>query len=160
MFFGWLQKVFIDVFERDLQSALLFFGISGFVCLAVVCLAILLVRFLKKRKRRFVLDRNVEFTLPDRENTYVRARLATVLNPNATNEEEKEEELPITFAHAKTLLNKIWFAPLSQAERLEMQSLENSLKKYAERTRFNAKDVRNVNDVFLRLLKLSAKYNV
>jgi hypothetical protein len=160
MFFRWLQNVFFDVFQRDVKSALLFFGISGLLCLSVVGLLVVFVRLLKKRKRCFALDRNVEFTLPDRENTYVRARLATVLNPNMANEEEKEEELPITFAHAKTLLNKIWFAPLSQAERLEMQSLENSLKKYENRTSFNAKEVRNVNDVFLRLLKLSAKYNV
>ena len=159
MFFRWLQNVFFDVFQRDVKSALLFFGVSGMMCISVVALVVLLVLSIKRKKRRFSLERNIEFTLPDRENTYVRARLATVLNPNMANE-EKEEELPITFEHAKALLNKIWFAPLSQAERLEMQSLENSLKKYAEQTRFNAKEVRNVNDVFLRLLKLSAKYNV
>jgi hypothetical protein len=90
----------------------------------------------------------------------VRSRLATVLNTENEGEQECEETLPIIFAHAQSLVHKLWFAPLSQAERLEMQTIEDDLKKYGERTRFNGKDVRKMNDLFARLLKLSAKHGV
>ena len=160
MFFSWIQNAFIDIFAKDLYAALLFFALSCVVG-AVLFLALkTTVKILKKRRHKFIPEREVEFMLPDRENTYVRSRLATVLNTDLQKETEREEELPLAFAHAQSLLHKLWFVPLSQAERLEMQDLEDKLTKYSVRTRFNAKDVNTLNDVFSRLLKLSAKHGV
>lgn len=160
MFFSWIKNAFIDMFAKDMRAALLFFLLSCLLGATIFWLVRGTIVFFKRRKRKFVPERQVEFMLPDKENTYVRSRLATVLNTEQQSETEKEEELPLTFAHAKTLLHKLWFAPLSQAERLEMQELENYLEKYGARKRFNAKDVCILNDVFARLLKLSAKHGV
>ena len=123
--FLWLKNTFIDVFERDFYAALLFFCLSFLLGFAIFWCVKHVILFVKNRRRKFLSERQVEFTLPDRENTYVRSRLATVLNTQFQSDAEIEEELPLTFAHAQTLLHKLWFAPLSQAERLEMEQLEN-----------------------------------
>ena len=160
MFFSWLKNAFVGAFQKDVRAGLLFFFISYLSGTIVFALVKCVVRLLKKRRHNFEWERQVEFALPDRENTYVRSRLATVLNTESTEEQEREETLPITFTHAQSLLRSLWFAPLSQAERLEMQTLEDDLKKYGERTHFSSKDVRKLNDLFARLLKLSAKHGV
>ena len=160
MIFSWFKNVFVGVFQKDVRAGLLFFLFSYLMGTLAFGLVKRIVRLLKKRRHDFSWERQVEFALPDRENTYVRSRLATVLNTESVEAQECEETLPITFTHAQSLLHSLWFAPLSQAERLEMQTLESDLKKYGERTRFNSKDVRKLNDLFARLLKLSAKHGV
>ena len=115
MFFSWVKDSFVDLFAEDLRAALLFFVLSCLLGVAIFCFAKGAIKFFKSRRRKFIPERQVEFMLPDRENTYVRSRLATVLNTELQNEAEKEEELPLTFAHAKTLLHKLWFAPLSHS---------------------------------------------
>lgn len=155
----WLEKSFVDVFQRDAQTALLFFLFSWGACLLTVLLVTLVVVVVRKNRKNRETPRQIQFTLPDRENTYIRARLATVLNPEAEVEQE-DACVEVNFSHARLLLHKVWFAPLSPAERLEMDGLEKTLEKYTNVTRFKEKDVRAINDAFARLLKLSAKYGV
>lgn len=109
-----------------------------------------------RRRQRQEIERKVEYALPEKENTFVRERLQTALQPI----EEKGDGQPPHFLHAQKLLWKVRCAPLSVAERLEIEELSQQLKTYLEKEMLSAEEVRKVNDIFSRLLKLSAKYAV
>ncbi len=135
---------------------LIVFLVSGLVWLPIFSL--LRKAFSSRKKER--VERQIEFTLPDRENTYLRSRLATTLNPDFVGLERKEESLSIGFAQALKMLSKILQSPLSPAERIEAERMQEVLENYKDRQTFSTKDVREINDAFARLLKLSGKYAV
>lgn len=118
----------------------------------------------KKRKRkRGETERSLEFALPSQENTFVRARLNTVLRvpeeKQGETEEASFEELP-KLSHARELLAKIKASPLSGAERLETEELSKALNFFLKKETLTVSDLRVLNDTFSRILKLSAKYAV
>ncbi len=117
-------------------------------------------RIFRRRKRRKSANREVEFTLPDRENTFVRSRLSTVLNREFCEAERQEEKLAIEFSQALKLLDKISIAPLSAAEKIEVGQMQSDLRAFEEKQTFSVKEVSSINEKFARLLKLSAKYGV
>lgn len=131
--------------------------VSGIFWFLVFYLFSFLVR--RKRKGKGVC-RELKFTLPDRENTFVRARLSTALNREFCNAEGQEEKLAIEFSQALKMLNKILISPLSAAERMEAGEMESELLALEAKDSFTAKEVSSINETFARLLKLSAKYNV
>ena len=128
--------------------------------IATIALIVWLVRIFKKRKKSKYPRREVQFTLPDRENSYIRTRLLTTLNTERETNARLEVELPLAFTHAQKLLSRVEGAPLSTAERLELRDLSAVLEGYFMKTRFSALDVHALNTAFLKLLKLSAKYAV
>ena len=148
---NWLNGVFVEG-ER------LGFGVASFLVGAGTVLLIVWFVIRRRKKKRTIAPREIQFMLPDRENAYVRTRLATVLQPEVVD--EKDEGIEVDVSHARMLLHRIWFASLSPAERLEMDGLEETLDKYANSKQLKGKDVRVINDAFARLLKLSAKYDV
>ena len=152
----WLKNVFLKGVNGDISGAIFILGLSFLLGMGMALLAVCFVIRVRKKKEE-IAPRRIEFTLPDRENAYVRARLATVLQPEG---DEQETGIKIDFSHARMLLHRIWFASLSPAERLEMDGLEDTLDKYANVTQFKEQDVRVINDAFARLLKLSAKHDV
>ena len=113
-----------------------------------------------RRKKRPQPLRKVEFTLPDRENTFVRARLSTALNLAFCEEETREERIAIEFSQALEMLKKIKIAPLSPAETIELGQMQSDFSAYQKRETFSAKEVAAINEKFARLLKLVAKYAV
>ena len=117
----------------------------------------LFTRCCKKRKSKV---REIKFTLPDRENTFVRSRLSTDLNSEFCKAQENEKKLAIEFSQALKMLDKILVAPLSTAEKIEAGQIQSDLFAFENKERFSAKDVSSINENFLRLLKLSAKYGV
>ena len=131
--------------------------VSGFFWLFVFYLFSLCFRRRKKRKR---VNRELKFALPDRENTFVRSRLSTVLNVEFCEAEKQEEKLAIEFSQALKMLDKISIAPLSTAEKIEVGQMQGDLRAFEEKERFSAKEVSSINEKFARLLKLSAKYGV
>ena len=141
---------------REEYFILIVFLVSGLVWLPIFSL--LRKAFSSSKKEK--IERKIEFTLPDRENTYLRSRLATTLNPDSVGLERKEESLSIGFTRALKMLSKILQAPLSPAERIEAESMKEALENYKNRQTFSTKDVREINDAFARLLKLSGKYAV
>ena len=113
-----------------------------------------------RRKKRAKANREMEFTLPDRENTFIRARLSTVLNREFREGEGQEEKLAIEFSQALKMLDKISFASLSTAERIEVGEMQRELRLFQAKESFSVKEVFSINEQFSRLLKLSAKYGV
>ena len=156
----WLENAYGRLFSNSWREMLAFFLLSGLVYALFWGIGIKLVKRLREKKRREMPQREIEFTLPDRENAYVRARLSTVLNGELNASEEREEELSVGFAYAQKLLAKICLAPLSPAERLEVGDLQIALENYVQKSGFNSAEMQRLNELFSRLLKLSAKYAV
>ena len=113
-------------------------------------------RVVERRKKRAEIKRRLQFTLPDKENAFVRARLNTVLKP----EEETGDEPPLKLSYASALLKKLKEMPLSPAERLQANEMENAFSLYVQKEGWTAGDLRAVNDLCSALIKLSAKYAV
>ena len=136
--------------------------------LAVVCGAeyVFTVAWVALKKRRRTKRqaaeaqrKRLQYTLPDRDNSYVRARLNTVLQV----ENDRGEELSqgaFRFAHARKLLATLKEKPLSTAERLQAQDMEKLFAAYLQKDKLKAEEVRLLCDAFAALLKLSAKYAV
>ena len=110
-------------------------------------------RVRRKEKSREKL-RKMQYALP--KNEYVRSRLQTVLEKG----QEEKEKRDCKLGYAKKLLAKIKEAPLSVAERLEVEELGSALALFAQRDRWSTEDMRRANDLFARILKLSGKYTI
>ncbi len=141
------------------------------VLIAFACLSYLFVlvctnvrAILKKRKiQRQKTERKLQFTLPDKENAFVRARLNTVLSVADETDDEwqgEEEKEHFTLSHARQLLIKLKEKKLSLADGLEVEEIAQMLKLYLKKETLTIGDIRAVNDTFACLLKLSAKYAV
>lgn len=141
------------------------------VLIAFACLSYLFVLVcvhvkdaLKKRKiQRQKTERKLQFTLPDKENAFVRARLNTVLSVSDERDDEwqgEEEKEHFTLSHARRLLIKLKEKKLSLADGLEVEEIAQMLKLYLKKETLTIGDIRAVNDTFACLLKLSAKYAV
>lgn len=143
-------------------SLLLIFGGSLFFILRG---ALMIKRRTRQRKRlREEQGKRLQYTLPERENTFVRTRLNTVLNVenNHLNAgmDGGDMEKPITLGHAWALLLKVKGASLTAAERLQAEEIERGFSLYTNKESWTNGDLRAVNDLFSILLKLSAKYSV
>ncbi len=118
-------------------------------------------KVLKRRIQREEMLRKLKFTLPDKDNSYVKNRLNTVLQPESKAEPELDgEKKTFRLEHARQLLAKIKEAPLTRAERLEMEELSKLFNAYLKKYKWTSEDVRLLNEMFAYLLKLSAKYSV
>ncbi|MBQ7368549.1 MAG: hypothetical protein IJW60_02425 [Clostridia bacterium] len=120
----------------------------------------LLFALKNKRKKKTPPARELQFTLPDRENTFVRTRLSTVLNTDFTAMGEQKERLAVDFTQALQILEKIKTSPLSPAEQIEVARMQSELRRFSEKELFSAFEATNINDSFSKLLKLSAKYKI
>lgn len=152
----------VSVFKTPLDFALRVLAtlavLGGALYIALFCTLTVRVRILARKRRRAKIERELQYALPIRDNSYVRERLNTALQVLENGEEGTKEALE--FSHAQRLLLKVKAAPLSTAERLETDELAKLLSLYLKKERFAAEDIRIVNDAFARLLKLSAKYAV
>ncbi len=118
-------------------------------------------KILKRRIQREEMLRKLKFTLPDKDNSYIKSRLNTVLQPESKIEVKPEgEKKTFRLEHARQLLAKIKEAPLTRAERLEMEELSKLFNAYLKKYKWTSEDVRLLNEMFAYLLKLSAKYSV
>lgn len=118
-------------------------------------------KVLKRRIQREEMLRKLKFTLPDKDNSYVKNRLNTVLQSESKIEPEPDgEKKTFRLEHARQLLAKIKEAPLTRAERLEMEELSKLFNAYLKKYKWTSEDVRLLNEMFAYLLKLSAKYSV
>lgn len=145
---------------------LLFFALAalGGLIYPLIFLGITLKKRVKTRRaRRREIERKLHFTLPDKDNAFIRARLNTVLRVEEQSSERGDEnraEGYFQFAYARRLLLAVKNAELSVAERLETTELFALFELYAKKAEWNSTEVRAVNDAFSRVLKLAAKYSV
>ena len=126
------------------------------------CAVLFLVRAVRKKRerKRQALEERIRresfFTLPDRENEFLRERLQTGLKiPDKVKEVEKTE---FRLEYARTLLSRLKNTELTASDRLETESLSKLLTKYALDD--SAQNTRSVGDCLMKILKLAAKYAV
>jgi hypothetical protein len=133
----------------------------------MTCALMIRTQMQRRKKRRAEILRKVQYTLPDKDNTYIRTRLNTALNKanapvceaeKTVMEKGNKEDFHTTYA--KKLLGKIQEAPLTKAERLEMEEVSRLFSAFMKKSRWTVEDVRLMNDMFAYLLKISAKYAV
>ncbi len=156
-------------------------------CFSVFCGIVYLVlwsalawraRRRKRRAERERLARAVQFTLPEKDNSFIRARLNTVLHVDERNEnreiatpqsletgngegkgaETKATELPLS--HAMKLLTKLRQAQTSAADKLSVAELLVLITSYKNKPALTAGELRTLNDAFSAVLKLAGKYSV
>lgn len=148
--------------DRKLFSLLLAI-VCGFVGLgyAVVYISVAVrEKIAIRRAQRAEIKRRVQFTLPDRENSYLRDRLQTALN---TEKEEAVLEKRGCFArmsYARKMLARIMEAPLTAVERMDVEEFARLLAVYDRKGKWSASDVKAISEIFSRLLKLAAKYQI
>lgn len=130
-----------------------------------LCLLLILNKKEKERLRRekkLQESREEIFTLPDRENTFVKDRLNTSLQ--AVGEEKRDaeeydlEESRLRLNHVRGLLTKLKAAPLSPGDRLEIEGISRLITLYATKNLLSAKEIRDLNDCLSAVLKMTAKY--
>ena len=104
------------------------------------------------------------FTLPDRENTFVRDKLNTSLRCDTLGREApadydlEAEKLKLTYV--RSLLTSLKKAPLSMGDRLEVNGVSQKITRYALKNKLTSEETRDLNDGFSLLLKMSAKYSI
>ncbi len=117
----------------------------------------------KKRLQKEAANRRAQFVLPDRDNTFVRARLHTALQEPTdikVQECDGEKREEFRFAYARKLLTKLKNAPLSATERLQAEDMEKTLGLCLQKERLRPEEIRLMSDTFAAVLKLAAKYAV
>lgn len=122
------------------------------------------VVWVKKQKRQARLKREmrkktIQYTLPARDNRFVRDRLNTVLNV-APEEERTKRKNDVRLSYAIELLHKLKNKPLSVVDRLQVNDAEKTLGLFLEKQELSSADVRTLSDTMTAILKTSAKYDV
>ena len=147
-------------------------GVIGGGCFLALIVATYVREQVERRKKtRAKIERKLHYTLPDKENTYIRERLHTALDceektPDTWDEEgdflpeggEKNDVLRLEYV--RNLLNELQKAPLTKTERLETEEMKKTFSCYLKKNKWTSGDVRAVNDLFSCLLKMAAKYSV
>lgn len=145
-----------------------FFRATTWLAMGTCCLltvvSVALLRRKAQRKKRLIIKAKGGEGLPERDNAYVRARLHTALRADGAVDERKrvpyENRGSVRLGYARKLIAGVQDAPLSPAERLETETLAQEFARYSVREKWTAEELRAVNELFARLLKLAAKYSV
>lgn len=116
-----------------------------------------------RREKRARESRQAMFTLPDKENSFVRDRLNTSLHveeevPDGTQREYDMDESKLRLNHVRDMLAKLKAAPLAPGDRLESEEISRLITLYATKNRLTAKEIRDLNDCLSAILKMTAKY--
>ncbi len=150
--------------EKMIGAGLSLYGIIfGVGYLLLLALFFLKRRIHERRERREGVEHGLKYTLPQRGNTFIRARLNTVLrdsNEVAETPTNTGAAKPLEAAYIKGLVAKLREAELSPAERLEMEDTARLFVLYLEKAKWTSTEQRKINDIFCYFLKLSAKYSV
>lgn len=113
------------------------------------------------REERERQAREMRYELPQRDNTFVRARLGCISNDSVLEEtKDVVGDINLRFIYAQGLLAKLRLKTLTATERLEMDELASVFAVYVQKEGYVGEDVRLINDAFSRVLKLAAKYAV
>lgn len=132
---------------------------------------LLLLAFLKiketrraRREKRARESRQAMFTLPDKENSFVRDRLNTSLHvkdeevADGAQREYDMDESKLRLNHVRDMLAKLKAATLAPGDRLESEEISRLITLYATKNRLTAKEIRDLNDCLSAILKMTAKY--
>lgn len=124
--------------------------------------------FAQYRKKKF--DRfkkattDFSFTLPDRENSFVRERLKGELAPEEGRKSQSAavlmKDLDVRLDYTRKTVAKLKALELTPADRLEVNRISKTVTFYALKNALSPSETRALNDCFSRLLKLTTKYAV
>lgn len=154
-----LYSAFFPTERQGVVTVWLLICIAGIVHISLLGILLCKERSRTRKARRAEIERRLQYTLPDRENSYVRARLNTALYVREGMEGETEPA-PIRLNYAQELLQRVKNASLTTAERLQAEELGAQFALFMKKENWVAGDVRCVNELCAALLKLSAKYSV
>lgn len=158
---GVLLKLLQEAGVQELWFALCICGVFGGGTYFIAYLVALFVRAKrKKRARKEERYRQLQYTLPDRENTYIRARLNGALHCEREESKVEKSAWKTEFSYARDLLARLRAAELSATDRLQTEDLSRLLALYGKREKLDSEDLPLLNDCFAALLKLAAKYAV
>lgn len=120
---------------------------------------------IERKRRRREIERRLCYSLPNRDNSYVRTRLNTTLQveQNSMNADMGGVEglkKPIKLEYARQLLKRVKASPITKAELLQLEEMEKAFALYMYKEHWTAGDLRAINELCAALLKLSAKYSV
>ena len=155
-----------NFFESTTYREWNFFFAAVGIC-TILFLLVSLYAFVKRkgkeleRKRKDAIERDATFTLPDRENEFIKERLKHHLKPQKEGlKEYKFSECVPSFEYTRSILSKLKAAPLSVSDRLQTQNISHDVTHFAFQERLSPEDVRVLNDRLSDMIKLSAKYAV
>lgn len=155
---GVLLFAFAQANARQLFIALGVFAVwGGFTYFAGYVISAVTRINVRKKEERQEKYRELQFTLPERGNGYVRTRLENVLR---VGEKEVDGVWKTEFVYARSLLAKLKSAELSTVDRLQIDELGKLLAVYGKKEKLSTADLPLINDAFAIILKLSAKYGV
>lgn len=138
-------------------------AITAALIFAIVCVCVHAVKKKKRlaKKRKEEMERDRAFTLPDRENEFIKERLKNHLKPQKEGQKEyKFSECVPSFDYTRGILSKLKAAPLSVADRLQTQGISRDVTHFAFQEKLSPEDVRVLNERLSDMIKLSAKYAV
>ena len=144
--------------ERLLLTAFLGGGMVFVLCILVRWVCLVRQRKRRERQRNMEVERQVQYTLPRWDNGYIRTRLQNSLK--VENMDEEGRHVRVRLGYARILLGKIKDAPLTIADRLQVEEMGKAFALYREKECWTASELRGLNDLCSALLKLSAKYAV
>ena len=132
--------------------------ISGVLYLALWLYLTIKERIARRKAERRETERKLKFTLPERDNSFVQARLNTALHHDAEKLQEQESQaLPLS--HAWSLLSSLREKQLTTADRVASAELAALLSLYKKKEKWTNRESQAVNDALAGVLKLSAKYS-
>lgn len=117
-------------------------------------------KFALRKAERAEIRRKVKFTLPDRDNQYLQDRLRTHLRLEGGESVVEKEGAGLRLGYAHMMLCKIREASLTAVERMEIEEMASLLVAYENKVKWSNSDLQSMTEIFSRLLKLSAKYDV
>lgn len=152
--------IVLFILQISIQNVALYFASVLCACgLSYVCALIILnVQAYVRRRKEEINNTRLSscYTLPSRDNAFVRDRLNTVLQ----QVEEGEEDMRVSFSYVRRMLIRLRNAKLSLTENLEVEELSKLFALYTKKERLTTQDVNLLNEAFSRTLKLSAKHGV
>lgn len=159
-----LGNILFLAFDRGEKTLVLLLTVSGsFAGMGYVVLYVLLAvrcKIVRRREARTALKRRIQFTLPDRENEYLRDRLRISLNTKREEVVSERKQVGVRIGYARKMIAKIKEASLTPTERIDVEEMAGLIAVYDSKEKWSASDVKVMSEVFSRLLKLSAKYGI
>ena len=109
------------------------------------------------------VSKEFSFSLPDRENSFIRDRLRGELRPEKEQKTQDTvllKDLDLRLDYTRKTVAKLKALELTPADRLEVNRISKTVTFYALKNALSPSETRSLNDCFARLLKLTTKYTI
>ena len=134
------------------------------ILLAGILCAIAVFKYRRMKIERFrKVSKEFSFSLPDRENSFIRDRLRGELRPEKEQKTQDVvllKDLDLRLDYTRKTVAKLKALELTPADRLEVNRISKTVTFYALKNALSPSETRSLNDCFARLLKLTTKYTI